>query len=220
MNQTENQSTTTKSTDLNPKPNMSSRQEWEERQKLQTKRKILWSKNSAKVKKTSNTSFTLVEVKRVVNVTKGGRRFRFFAIAVAGNRAGLVGIGSGKANEVSLARDKAFAQAEKNMIFIPSINDTITHTVSAKFCASKIMLKPASKGSGLIIGGAARSIIELLGIKNITGKSFASNNRMNLLRATLKALKQLRTPKAILVARGLIPSNNSEGVNSNVTNKN
>lgn len=182
----------------------SARKNWEELQKEATKRKILWRKSSPKEKKTSSISYVLVQVKRVVNVTKGGRRFRFYAIAAAGNRAGLVGIGSGKANEVSLARDKAFARAEKNLFPVSIHNDTISHSVNAKFCSSRIFLKPTSKGSGLIIGGSARSLIELVGIKNISGKAFGSNNRMNLLKATVKALKKLQTPRNIMLARGLI----------------
>ena len=198
-------------------PAPSARKNWEELQKEATKRKILWRKAPLKKKKPSTISYVLVEVKRVVNVTKGGRRFRFYAIAAAGNRAGSVGIGSGKANEVSLARDKAFARAEKNMTKIPLINETIRHPVKAKFCASRIFLKPTSQGSGLIIGGAARILVELLGIKNISGKAFTSNNRMNLLKATLKALKQLQTTKMLALARTKLDpaSAESERRNSN-----
>ena len=183
--------------------NQTIRQEWEERQKEQLKRKILWRKSAPREKKTTNVSCVLIDVKRVVNVTKGGRRFRFFTVAAAGNHAGSVGIGSGKANEVALAREKAFTKATQNMIKIPFVNDTIAHPVTAKFCASRIMLKPSRKGSGLIVGGATRTVLELLGVKNIIGKSFASNNKMNVLRATMRALKKLRTPDQILEARGL-----------------
>ncbi len=204
----------------------SARKNWEELQKEATKRKILWRKTAPKEKKVSSLSYVLVQVKRVVNVTKGGRRFRFYAIAAAGNRTGMVGIGSGKANEVSLARDKAFARAEKNMITVPIVKDTISHPVHAKFCSSRIFLKPASQGSGLIVGGSARALIELVGIKNISGKAFGSNNRMNLLKATLKALQKLQPPRHFMLARGLIKPNpveerkDDDNTNQATTNSN
>ena len=145
----------------------------------------------------------LLEVKRVTKVTKGGRRFRFFAVALTGNRKGQIGFGTGKGNEVAVAREKAFFQAEKNMITVPFVNGTIPHTTIGRFCGAKIILKPASKGTGILVGGAARTVIELLGITNISGKSLGSNNKMNLIRATLTALKQLRTLNQVLALRDL-----------------
>lgn len=144
-----------------------------------------------------------MEVKRVTKVTKGGRRFRFFALAIAGDMKGKVGFGTGKGNEVSIARQKAFFQAEKNVLYFPAFLDTIPHEVIGTFCGSKILLKPAAKGTGVVVGGAARLVIELLGITNIRGKSLGSNNPMNLIRATFNALQKLKTFHEIMNARDI-----------------
>lgn len=177
-------------------------QQQEQRRKENEKRKILWRKSSTpRQRQTSPYKFKLIEVKRVTKVTKGGRRFRFFAVALAGDQKGQVGVGYGKANEVRSARAKAFAVAEKNLFRVPLHNETILHEVTGKFCSSRILLKPAPPGSGIIVGGASRSVIELLGIKNIRGKSLGSNNKMNVIQATLLTLKKLKTKKEIEALR-------------------
>ncbi len=166
----------------------------QKRQKEMERRKILWRKTRTVHDRTKNIfKFKLIEVKRITKVTKGGRRFRFFAAALAGDENGKVGVGFGKGNEVNSARIKAYAQAEKKMIKIPIVNGTIPHEVTGRFCSSHIFFKPAPEGTGIVIGGASRNVIALLGIKNIRGKSLGSNNKMNLIQATMKALQSLKT---------------------------
>jgi len=142
----------------------------------------------------------VVKVGRVVKVVKGGRRFRFNALVVVGNRKGVVGIGTGKAKEVPDAIRKAVDDAFKNLVKIEGIKfgehgSTINHDVLAKYKASKILLKPASEGTGLIAGGAVRPVLELAGINDILSKSLGSNNPHTLVRATLKALQMVKTKK-------------------------
>ena len=142
----------------------------------------------------------VVKVGRVVKVVKGGRRFRFNALVVVGNRRGVIGIGTGKAKEVPDAIRKAVDDAFKNLVKIEGIKfgehgSTINHDVIAKFKASKIVLKPASEGTGLIAGGAVRPVLELAGIKDILSKSLGSNNPHTLVRATLKALQMVKTKR-------------------------
>ena len=130
---------------------------------------------------------------------------RFSAMVVVGDRKGSVGIGTGKANEVPMAIDKATASAKRNMYKIATCETTIPHEMIGKFGASSIHLIPAKAGTGVIAGGAARSIIELAGIKDIVTKRHGSSNKINLVRATLNGLKALRTKEMIAARRGLNP---------------
>ena len=134
----------------------------------------------------------MVDIGRVTKVVKGGRRFRFTALVVVGNRNGLVGFGFGKAKEVPDAMRKAVDDAFKNIIEVKRKGSTIPHDVEVKFNASRVLLRPASEGTGVIAGGSARPILELAGIKDILTKSLGSNNSANGVRATLKALSMLK----------------------------
>lgn len=134
----------------------------------------------------------IVDIGRVTKVVKGGRRFRFTALVVVGNKNGLVGFGFGKAKEVPDAIRKAVDDAFKNIIKVNIKGTTIAHDIEVKYNASKILLKPASEGTGVIAGGSTRPIIELAGIKDILTKSLGSNNSANVVRATIKALSMLK----------------------------
>jgi small subunit ribosomal protein S5 len=134
----------------------------------------------------------IVNIGRVTKVVKGGRRFRFTALVVIGNKKGLVGYGVGKAKEVPDAIKKAMDDAFKNIVEVNIKGSTIPHDITEKYNASKIFLKPASEGTGVIAGGAARPVIELAGIKDILTKSIGSNNPNNLVRATVEALAKLK----------------------------
>jgi small subunit ribosomal protein S5 len=138
----------------------------------------------------------VVNIGRITKVVKGGRRFRFNALVVVGNKKGIVGVGTGKAKEVPDAIKKAIDDAFKNLVKIEGIHgNTINHDVQAKYNASKILLKP-SEGTGLIAGGAVRPVLELVGIKDILSKSLGSNEPHNLVRATIKALQMIKSKKA------------------------
>ena len=134
----------------------------------------------------------IVNIGRVTKVVKGGRRFRFTALIVVGNRNGLVGFGFGKSKEVPDAIKKAVDDAFKNIIEVKRKDSPIPHDIEVKFNASKILLKPASEGTGVIAGGSTRPVIELAGIKDILTKSLGSNNSANVVRATIKALSMLK----------------------------
>ena len=134
----------------------------------------------------------MVDIGRVTKVVKGGRRFRFTALVVVGNRNGLVGFGFGKAKEVPDAMRKAVDDAFKNIIEVKRKGSTIPHDVEVKFNASRVLLRPASEGTGVIAGGSARPILELAGIKDILTKSLGSTHSANVVRATLKALSMLK----------------------------
>ncbi len=145
----------------------------------------------------------VINIGRVTKVTKGGRQLRFAATVVVGDRKGKVGIGSGKAAEVPDAIKKAVAAATKNIQKVAIVNEnTIPHEATGRYGASKVMLKPASKGTGVKAGGPVRSVLELAGIKDILSKSLGSNNKVNIARATLEALKQQRTAEEIAALRG------------------
>ena len=135
----------------------------------------------------------IVDIGRVTKVVKGGRRFRFTALVVVGNRNGLVGFGYGKAKEVPDAMRKAIDDAFKNIIHVKIKGTTIPHDVEVEYNASRMLLRPASEGTGVIAGGSARPIIELAGIKDILTKSLGSNNSANVVRATIKALSLLKS---------------------------
>jgi small subunit ribosomal protein S5 len=137
----------------------------------------------------------IVNIGRVTKVVKGGRRFRFTALVVVGNKKGLVGYGFGKAKEVPDAIRKAVDDAFKNIIEVDIKGSTIAHDIEVKFNASKILLKPASEGTGVIAGGSTRPVVELAGIKDILTKSLGSNNAANVVRATIKALSLIKSHK-------------------------
>ena len=134
----------------------------------------------------------IVDIGRVTKVVKGGRRFRFTALVVVGNKNGLVGFGYGKAKEVPDAMRKAVDDAFKNIVEVKLKGSTIPHDVEVKYNSSKILLKPASEGRGVIAGGSARPVVELVGIRDILTKSLGSNNSANVVRATIKALSMLK----------------------------
>jgi len=135
----------------------------------------------------------IIDTKRVAKVVKGGRNFSFSAIVVVGDRAGNIGVGSGKANEIVDAISKAKEKATKSMFRVPIIKGTIPHEIVAHYGASRVMLKPASAGTGVIAGGTARAIFEVAGIQNILCKSLGSNTPTNVVKATVAGLKSLRT---------------------------
>ncbi|MEJ6749452.1 MAG: 30S ribosomal protein S5 [Flavobacteriales bacterium] len=145
----------------------------------------------------------LVAVQRVVKVTKGGRTFRFSAIVVVGDEQSIVGIGLGKSNDVATAIAKGIESAKKNLVKIPVINGTIPHEQFTKFGGAQVFIKPASSGTGVKAGGAMRAVIESAGIKNILAKSKGSSNPHNLVKATLKALLELRDARTIANQRGI-----------------
>ncbi|MBA4336292.1 30S ribosomal protein S5 [bacterium] len=134
----------------------------------------------------------VVQIDRVTRVVKGGRRLRFRATVVIGNRKGKIGFGIGKSAEVAGAIQKAIAKAKKSLIIVPIFRDTIPHDIKVKYKASRILMMPAGEGTGIIAGGAVRKIVELAGIKNILSKSFGTNNRVSNTQATYKALGLLR----------------------------
>lgn len=135
-----------------------------------------------------------LEIARVTRVTKGGKRMRFRALTVIGNRNGRVGFGLAKAVDVAGATSKAITQARKSLLTVPLVNETIPHAVTAKFGAAVVLLKPAPKGAGIKAGGAVRSVLELAGIPNVVSKILGSSNKVNNVKATFAALKMLRVP--------------------------
>jgi small subunit ribosomal protein S5 len=135
----------------------------------------------------------IVNIGRVTKVVKGGRRFRFTALVVVGNKEGVIGYGSGKAKEVPDAIKKAVDDAFKNLVQVNLHGSTIAHDIEVKFNASRILLKPASEGTGVIAGGATRPVLELAGIQDILTKSLGSNNPANVVRATVKALTMIKS---------------------------
>lgn len=145
----------------------------------------------------------LVSIQRVTKVTKGGRTFSFSAIVVVGNEDGIVGIGLGKANEVTTAIAKGVEDAKKNMVKVSVINGTIPHSQTAKYGGARIWLKPASDGTGVKAGGAMRAVLESVGIKDVLAKSKGSSNPHNLVKATMHALMEMRDARTVAQHRGV-----------------
>jgi small subunit ribosomal protein S5 len=144
----------------------------------------------------------VVAINRVTKVVKGGRRFRFAALVVIGNKQGKVGFGTGKAQEVPDAIKKAIEAAKNNMMEVPIVKSTIPHQVTGVYGAGKVFLKPASEGTGIIAGGAVRAVFELAGINDILSKSIGSSTPINMVRATFAGLKELRTIEQVAALRG------------------
>ncbi|MFP4391575.1 MAG: 30S ribosomal protein S5 [Desulfohalobiaceae bacterium] len=144
----------------------------------------------------------IVHLNRVAKVVKGGRNFKFSALVVVGNGQGKVGYGQGKANQVPDAIQKATEQARKNMVEIPIVDGTLPYEVLGHFGAGRVLLKPASKGSGIIAGGPVRAVMEAAGVQNILSKALGTNNPINVLKATMSGLCSLRTAEEVSKLRG------------------
>jgi small subunit ribosomal protein S5 len=144
----------------------------------------------------------VVEINRVAKVVKGGRRFSFTALVVVGDEVDRVGVGYGKAREVPLAISKAVEDGKKNLFTVPKHGQTITHEILGVYGAAKVLLRPASEGTGVIAGGGVRAVLELGGVRDILAKSLGTTNPVNMLKATVQGLQSLRRPEEVARARG------------------
>ena len=154
------------------------------------------------VQETRELKERVVEINRVAKVVKGGRRFSFTALVVVGDEVDRVGIGYGKAREVPLAITKAVEDAKKSLFTVPKHGTTITHEVLGQFDAARVLLRPASEGTGVIAGGGVRAVLELGGVRNVLAKSLGTTNPINMAKATVAALQQLRRPEDVAKIRG------------------
>ena len=159
--------------------------------------------NKVKITNDVELKARLVAINRVTKVTKGGRTFSFSAIVVVGNEDGIIGWGLGKAGEVTAAIAKGVEAAKKDLIRVPVLKGTIPHEQTARFGGAEVFMKPAAPGTGVVAGGAMRAVLESVGITDVLAKSKGSSNPHNLVKATLKALTEIRDPKTVAQNRGI-----------------
>ena len=159
--------------------------------------------NRVKVQNDNELKDRLVAINRVTKVTKGGRTFTFAAIVVVGDGNGVIGYGLGKAGEVTAAIAKGVEAAKKNLVKVPVLNGTVPHEATAKFGGARVLIMPASEGTGVVAGGAMRAVLESVGVTDVLAKSKGSSNPHNLVKATIEALSNMRDPKTVAANRGV-----------------